>query len=251
MHKAHSQFIPPDDETATIWRYLTTSKFVSMLDSSSLWFARADQFKDTFEGSSPRINVAARQPPPHLSKEDISAFQSLMENTASVKRQWVRYVAINCWQMNATESTAMWDLYLPNKDGLAIQSSYGRLKDSLRTEEPVHIGKVRYIDYEHQVIEDDSALAPFVHKRKAFQHERELRAVIVRLPPSGPKGLDFAVETIQKGISVPVDLRQLISKVYIAPQAPAGLAENIESLVEKHGFNFDIAISGLSGKPQF
>ena len=252
MHKAHPQFTPPAAEATTIWRYMALAKFMNMLDTSSLWFARADQFNDTFEGSSPKINVEARQPPPDLSKEDLAVFNSLMKNTSSVKQNWVKHVAINCWHMNVTESTAMWDLYLPpTKEGLAIQSTYGNLRDSLGTDESVYIGQVLYIDYEHQVIEGDNALAPFIHKRKAFEHEKELRAVIVRSPPPSPKGLDFKVETIQKGIPVPVDLRVLIQRVYIAPQAPVGLVDKVRSLIEKHGYKLVMAISGLSEKPRF
>ncbi|MFZ5856730.1 MAG: hypothetical protein ACOYZ6_07865 [Chloroflexota bacterium] len=252
MYKAHPKLAPPSDEATTIWRYMAFAKFVNMLDTSSLWFARADQFDDTFEGSSPKINVEARQPPYDLPREDIAVFNSLMKNTASVKESWVKHVAINCWHMNVTESTAMWELYLPpTKDGLAIQSTYRNIRDSLRTDESVYIGQVLYIDYEHQVIEGDSVLAPFIHKRKAFEHERELRAIIVRSPPPSQKGLDFRIETIQKGIPVPVDLRVLIQRVYIAPQAPIGLVENVRSLLEKYGYKFDITISGLSEKPFF
>lgn len=231
---------------------MALAKFVNMLDTSSLWFARADQFDDTFEGSSPKINVDARQPPPYLSREDIEVFNSLMKNTASVKQNWAKHVAINCWHMNVTESAAMWDLYLPPaKEGLAIQSTYRNLRDSLRTDKSVYIGQVKYIDYEHQVIEGDNALAPFIHKRKAFEHEKELRAVIVESPPPSPKGLDFKVETIKKGVLIPVDLRVLIQRVYIAPQASVNLVDNIRFLIEQHGFSFDVTVSGLSGKPTF
>ncbi|KSV17278.1 hypothetical protein DA01_07360 [Dehalococcoides mccartyi] len=231
---------------------MAISKFASMLATSSLWFARADQFKDAFEGSSPKINIAARQLPSYLSTKDASIFHNLMENTTLAKQHWVRYIAINCWQMNVAESTAMWDLYLPpTKDGLAVQSTFKNFKDSLRTEESVYIGKVIYIDYEHQVIEHESTLAPFLHKRKAFEHERELRAIIVRPPPPGTKGLNFGVETIERGIQVSVDLKLLISKVYIAPQAPIDLAANIKALIIKYGYNFEIKSSGLAEEPKF
>jgi hypothetical protein len=252
MHKTHPQFTPPFDEEMPIWRYMAFTKFAFMLNTSSLWFARADQFDDTFEGSTPKINVEARQQPPDLSREDIEIYNSLMKNTSSVKQNWIKHVAINCWHMNVNESTAMWDIYLPpTKDGLAIQSTYGNLRDSLRTNKSVYIGQVKYIDYEHQVIEGDNALAPFIHKRKAFEHEKELRAVIVQSPPPGPKGLDFKVETIPKGIPVPVDLHVLIQRVYIAPQAPVGFVEKIRSLIDSHGFKFDVEISCLSRKPRF
>ncbi|MHA6711016.1 hypothetical protein [Dehalococcoides mccartyi] len=252
MYKTHPQFIPPDDEATTIWRYMATSKLASMLAASSLWFARADRFQDAFEGSSPNINIEARQSPSYLSAGDSLIFRSLMKNTASTKQHWVRHIAINCWQMNVTESTAMWDLYLPpTKDGLAVQSTFKNLKDSLRIEETVYIGKVKYINYEHQVIERDSILAPFMHKRKAFEHEKELRAIIVRPPPPGPKGLDFTVETIEQGILVSVDLRILISKVYIPPHAHPDLTGKVESLIRKYGFNFEVVHSGLDENPRF
>lgn len=228
------------------------SKFMSILDTSSLWFARADQFDDMFEGSTPRINVSARSVPSYLSKEDIPAFRNLMTNTASAKQQWIRYVAINCWQMNTSESTAMWGLYLPKgSEGIAIQSTYARLKHSLRTAEPVYIGMVKYIDYEHEVIEDDGVLAPFIHKRNVFRHEREIRALIVRSPPPGPRGPDFTIETISKGVQVSVDLSSLIEKVYVAPDAPAGLIDAVRSEVENRGSCFGVVPSSISAKPEF
>jgi hypothetical protein len=42
------------------------TKYVSMLDSGSLFFARADLLGDPFEGSSSRANIALR---PELYKE--------------------------------------------------------------------------------------------------------------------------------------------------------------------------------------
>jgi hypothetical protein len=40
---------PPDD--ARIWRYIDISKLVSLLTTNALFFARADRFTDTWEGS--------------------------------------------------------------------------------------------------------------------------------------------------------------------------------------------------------
>ena len=50
-------------------------------------------------------------------------------------------MAINCWHMNDFESEAMWKLYLKSNEGIAIQSTYQRLIDSLsNTDLSIHIG---------------------------------------------------------------------------------------------------------------
>lgn len=253
MYIEHPTFIPPDDPNVKIWRYIDFNKFVSILDTGSLWFTRADQFSDQFEGSSPKMNISSRKATPDISKADIPIFNNLIENTSQVKRQWLKYVAINCWHMNEGESTAMWGLYLKSNEGLAIQSTFNRLKKSLsKTDEKVYIGKVKYIDYEHQVIEDANILSPFVHKRKNFEHERELRALVVKSPPPGPRGLNFSVETIRGGILVSADLTILIENIYTAPEAPAWLIKLIESIIKKYGYNFLVLPSPMvDSKPQY
>jgi hypothetical protein len=40
-----------NEDSNIIWRYMDFTKFVSLLDRSALFFARADKFKDQFEGS--------------------------------------------------------------------------------------------------------------------------------------------------------------------------------------------------------
>lgn len=51
MYKLHELFIEPQDQNAKIWRYIDFTKFVSLIDSQELFFARADKFDDPFEGS--------------------------------------------------------------------------------------------------------------------------------------------------------------------------------------------------------
>jgi hypothetical protein len=57
--REHPDF-PAGSLDATIWRYIDFTKLVSILNSRSLFFARADQFDDPFEGSSTQANVEAR-----------------------------------------------------------------------------------------------------------------------------------------------------------------------------------------------
>src|SRR5258706_406031 len=51
---------------------------------------------------------------------------------------------VNCWHVNEGESAAMWDLYA-NSKGIAIRSTVGRLKKSLRPEQrKIALCKVEY-----------------------------------------------------------------------------------------------------------
>jgi hypothetical protein len=45
-----------------------------------------------------------------------------------------RKVAISSWHINEYESFAMWQIFTQNSEGLAIQSTIGRLKKALKPE---------------------------------------------------------------------------------------------------------------------
>ena len=50
---------PPPADTI-LWRYMDFTKFVSLLEKRSLFFARADKLGDPFEGATPINNIKAR-----------------------------------------------------------------------------------------------------------------------------------------------------------------------------------------------
>jgi hypothetical protein len=246
MYKPNPQFIEPKDVNAKIWRYINYRKFVSMLDTGSLWFSRADKFNDPFEGSSPKINVKARKLPDKLSPADLPLATKLIAQMGEVRRHWVRYVCINCWHMNEQESAAMWDIYLKHDEGMAVQSTFKKYKESFsQNEENIYIGKVNYIDYGHEVLENTDILSPFIHKRKEFEHEKEVRGIIVRLPPHGKRGLDYSVSTVDSGVLVKVYLSTLVEKIYIAPNATSSFIDLVTATLEKYNQKFEVKHSLL------
>jgi hypothetical protein len=46
VFKEHRVFQKPEDENAKIWRYMDFTKFVSLLDTKSLYFTRVDRLGD-------------------------------------------------------------------------------------------------------------------------------------------------------------------------------------------------------------
>ena len=87
-------------------------------------------------------------------------------------------------------------------------------------------------------------------KRRSFEHERELRAVIV-LPI---KEYDYNVgcpENHPLGVNVSIDLRKLICKLYVYPGSSGWVVEVVRSVVEQFGYG-DIAVvpSTLLDRPR-
>jgi len=159
MYEAHPVFAQPDDETVKVWKYMDFTKLVSLIDSRRLHFTRVDKFDDPFEGSWPRINVHARHDiPDDLPLENSEAFARAMKRLGEINRQWPKHVAINCWHMNEHESAAMWKLYLKSNEGIAVQSRYNKLRDSIIDDETVNLGKVKYLDYDAESIDAGNLL---------------------------------------------------------------------------------------------
>ena len=161
MYKEHEVFTPPSSK-AILWRYMDFTKFVSLLEKQALFFARADKLGDPFEGSVTKVNAAAARVP----RDELQQF----------RKKVTRWTLINCWHENAHESEAMWKLYARETDGIAIKTDFKSLSSSFTCREDVFIGIVNYIDYDRHLIPEDNTFQPYLHKRKSFEHESEIRA---------------------------------------------------------------------------
>lgn len=251
MYIENPTFSQPEDEKIKVWRYMDFTKFIALIDSKSLYFARTDKLDDPFEGSLPRHNAIIREyNPDKISSETrdqlIRAMVEMSKNNESRKK----YMAVNCWHMNDCESAAMWKLYLNNNEGIAVQSTYSRLKKSLTDKEKIYLGRVKYIDYDSEYIDTNNIFEPFMHKRKSFIHENEVRALISRWPVDNNK-IDFVQETIDHGVSVDVDVETLIERIFIAPNAPDWLSNLIKSVIHRYNYQFEIVHSKLGDNPIF
>jgi hypothetical protein len=212
---------------------------------------RSDKLEDRFEGSYPELNINER--PQKFLEKGASAeiAQTLSQSTSRVSKEFRRYVALNCWHMNSHESAAMWKLYMKSGEGIAIQSSYRKLIASFqKCEDKINVSLVTYVDYKKGRIPEGNMVYPFIHKRKSFEHEHEVRAIIFRYPPDGQ--IDFSVETIPDGgLYVPVDLDELICEVFVVPDSPPWLKRLVESVSRKYGIKSPVTQSILAESPVY
>jgi hypothetical protein len=137
MNLVPSDFEPPKDPNTKIWRYMNFTKFVEMLESSSLYFPRADRLGDPFEGSWSK--------PFPLSDILFSPTEDKRYGVAPGRALFKllrEYVFVSCWHMNEYESTAMWSVYGGSNGAVAVQSTYSLLRERLPP--AFHLGMVRY-----------------------------------------------------------------------------------------------------------
>jgi len=229
-----------------VWRYMDFTKFFSLISTKTLFLGRADRLDDPFEGSYSKANIQLR---PKIYKDiPKNIFDKMNEQMSSFAR-WIRqWTYINCWHMSDYESAAMWKLYAKSNQAVAIQTSYENLVNALP--EDVFIGLVQYIDYEKDWLPEGNTLYPFMHKRKSFAHENEVR-IVHQTYPTSEKGILVGDQNDRDGISVNVNLTLLIDKAYVAPTAPAWYLNLVEEVLKKYEINKALNLSNLDEKPVF
>jgi hypothetical protein len=217
----------PEDPDTIIWKYLDLSKFLDLLMSKKLFMSRSDKFEDQYEGtfSEPTFEEIRK-----LSIDNPDFLQFYKTHREQV--------AISSWHINEYESFAMWQIFTQNTEGLAIQSTIGRLQNALAPENNYKqfIGEVNYIDYKKEYIPFDDMFFPFLFKRKSFQYEREVRII---------SDVAESKITLNDGLKINVDISQLIEKIYIHPKSENWYKNLVIQLVKQLGFDFTIEKSDL------
>ena len=240
---------------ATIWRYMDLAKFESMLDTRALFFCRSDRFDDPFEGSYPNEAAVEAALPSMIAA--LASDPSLPQRIAGAKRmsscrkQTREAVLVNCWHVNEHESEAMWKLYLRSGKGISIKSSVERLTDAVRCNEEVYLGTVKYRDYDRGGFPSMNLFHPFMSKRKSFEHEQELRAVIWDEDRFAGVSGNWPVHKRDCGMNASADLDRLIEEVRLQPGAPPGFRHAIESVCTRWCLRKEIVDSRLDALPVF
>lgn len=272
----HSVFIAPDNHSTRLWRYMDFTKFVSVLHSRALYFPSLERLsrEDPFEGALAKRNVEFPDADPErvplseiqsLGYKDHSEYAKMLDtfrkNRPHLSRLYRRQrsvIYVNCWHINEHESAAMWSIYAGNAPGIAIVSTYDRLRASLAcTDREISIGKVKYIDYSKVAIPFDNLLYPAVHKRQSFAHENELRAVIVDLKSLTVEGEDgvsrwnLDAEIGLPGIYVRCDVEKLVKDIYVSPKSPDWYHEMVQSIIGKFELSFSVHRSDMMTEPFF
>jgi hypothetical protein len=210
-------------KNVSLWRYMSLSKLLNLLQSQALWFTRVDQLieADPYEGSLPFIYGAGENPDRVFEQREKKlnlvpgSGKTMHENmVASFKNNRTK-TFVSCWHNARTDNDAMWRLYGAEKDGsVCVQTTVARVTSQLPPW--VSIGTVTYSSYDEPWNVPLNAYTPFFRKRLCFQHENEVRLLV----NSELIDLPFNITAAETGIRVPIDTEKFLLRIYVSPTAP-------------------------------
>ncbi|WP_036307314.1 DUF2971 domain-containing protein [Methyloglobulus morosus] len=146
----------------------------------------------------------------------VNELDKFLTSLKGVFEKNIRESGVSCWHKSEYESEAMWKLYSVSGQGIAIESTIGKLKESIKNQESLKIASVTYIpenDPNKEYLKHD----PIFLKRKSFEHEKELRAKV-------------SLKEVGEGVFVECDLDILINRIHVSPLVEPYFKEVVESI---------------------
>jgi hypothetical protein len=204
---------------------MNVPKLLRILQTESIFFARITtlQRDDPYEGVMPAALRRFVIDKERAVASDLPTAADLEVHTGCA--------CVSCWHVNEEESAALWKLYSAHS-GVAIQSSVSILM-SLFSGKGVKMALVKYTNFEG----DEAPILPYpvYYKRKSFDHERELRCVI----------LDSNADSAPDGVSVRVEVGALLQRLYVSPEAPTWIADVVRAEIAHYGLSSSVIRSDL------
>lgn len=238
LNQKYYKYLNQEHNEITIWRYMDFIKFLSLIESRSLFLTKVNKMSDLLEGKYP-MNTRRSWERAHMHLPQFWR-DVIIENQTENYKTLKETTYISCWRADDKSSYHMWDAYTKRIDGIAIKSTTKRLHTSLfkyRAEIglPVHVAKVAYVDFKKDASANDLLIYQFINKAKDYKHEKEFRAILMEglIPPT-----KFNREALrinhENGIDYPVDIDLLIDEIHISPFAPKEYVSSVENLLKKY-----------------
>jgi hypothetical protein len=239
---------PADNQV--LWRYMDLEKLVALLEYGTLFFARLSALAkdDPFEGLPARWEAEAFKDAerravgvPRLS-EGVRIVPASVESLGQLGMPR-DMLCVSCWHASSHESAAMWNMYSRQGKGIAIRSTFQRLKTSLLAcGEEVYGGNVKYVDFDIHKPQRSNIYEWATCKRLGFAHEMEFRVIAMRLGGniSGTDGVPLRVAT-----------SELLESITISPYQSSWVEDIVRRLVQRYSIPVDVRKSSLLSLPEY
>ncbi len=213
----------PSKRNLTIYRYMDFDKFESVLNDSSLYFARADKFKDKNEGHLPDKYYDKKYVQKQFRCDEETAKAEARFNKILAGRK--RNIFISCWSCGSSESDALWNLFTKTSRGIVIKSNVQSLRNVLdKADGDFLISRVKYFNPKNFRQNINQYWHSHVHKSHIYRHEQELRALFFQIQP--PKN--------RCGFKITVDLDELVHRIIIHPKMHKTFIKDLCNLLKGH-----------------
>jgi hypothetical protein len=170
-----------------MWRYMTFSRFLWLLQRKQLWLSRADLLGDPWEmalAGDQLQHVIQRHPPPRLPLSS-KPIESAMERAMRIIPQWRKTTFVNCWRASEHESHALWRIYCGATEGVALETNYDKLVASLTGPTLFQVSYETPGNAKRTPTREDL----ITKKRPAFEYEQEFRILLTEEGASEDTGL--------------------------------------------------------------
>lgn len=206
-------------------RYMDVFKFKDLLETSTLYFRRADKLPDMLEGTVSDEGIHG------TSASDIAFGKQVVRGEGYQRIAAQQEVAksctfLNCWHINDKATEKMWKAYTSSPESVVVFTTHAQLARALK--HPVLMSGVRYITADTPRTLFDERSAFFYKDADQFAFEKEWRLLI----DVGMLGRGVYRDDPEDFFRrVPVELSTLIMKVQPHPDAPHDTLKLIDDLV--------------------
>lgn len=233
----------PGSDTV-IWRYIDMVKFMSMLESSSLFFPSLGEMEDKFEGSFSSASKKSLERYLLLDKHKTLDFSSI----SAGQRQEIQSIAdefysnwetfakenylANCWISEEFESYLLWKCYSNINFGICLKTTVGDFERSLTSDRVVFCHETGYLR-DDQINFNGQLLSIAFSKREFYSGEKEIRFVVEK--DSNAKNPNL----------VNVDLSKLINTIVLSPKSKDWFGGLVEEICDRYGLKCRIEKSSI------
>lgn len=264
---------PPDNWDSPVWRYISTSQLLSILEKDKLRFTRTDEFPDPYEGGLPD-NVLDEIDshnfegglPGQVEKDETG--EIVLNGYFNSEKTYKKMFFHSCWNYKDYESKPMWDEKSQDGEGIAIKTSARGLRESFNKFQKgdIYIGLVEYGDYEGDFNKEYGDVSEIwdwkevhLHKPIEFEEEQELRATVSILPTleadpfndfsqySVSEQIDLDWSQQPRGVDVPIEVDTLIEEIRLSPYADDWQIDILEKVLDTYDINADVTKSDIFG----
>ena len=164
---------------------------------------------------------------------------------------------INCWNISEHEDSLMWKAYGDSNNTVAIETNLESLIKVFKkySDYNIYMGMINYIDFEVEEIDISNYFSQFLHKNIFYKNECELRCIFwddgdnsiitdEDIPFSSFHFEDTLTaedyEKIPDGILIPVQVEELIHRIFINPNADKEFEAELVEVIDASEFDLEI-----------
>lgn len=266
------------ESKTVLQRYMNLSKFIYLLQNSTLFLPKMSIFDDQLEGGLTAIDYLGNSNEPDIfelamaslpvygesaekrekrlnsnkfvqqeigNKKIITPFgEYLKSDVQSIFPKCREYLYVSCWHRSYFECSAMWQLYGAEKNSVCIFTSIEKLEQLVIPNElfdNLKLEDVNYIDHAKAKF-GSNCLEPFISKSLSFSFEKELRIVAF----DSEINLDNVGVNEVSGINIGIrSLSELIDRVVVSPNSDSWFKDCVQKLCNEYGLGIEVKMSSL------